>query len=94
MKRTKLESRMLLGRLSNSNEADHGKLLHATIPGSVSAYCAHGKAICGAKPAPRSVGWSPPDDRDITCPRCLHLSIQPRFVKYWANSWLEKESDQ
>jgi hypothetical protein len=56
---------VMVGRLRNGAERDHGTRNHAVKFGSSTA-------LCGAKPGRRSVGWNTPwGGRDITCPRCL-----------------------
>ena len=57
------QARSLAGRCSNGMELDHGKLYHAVI--------ADDRAMCGAKPGRRSVGWSSYRVDAVTCPRCL-----------------------
>jgi predicted amidophosphoribosyltransferase len=55
---------MMLGRLSNGFESDHGTKQHAVRFGERGA-------VCGARPGKRSVGWSTPyGERVVTCPRC------------------------
>ena len=60
----------MLGRLANGGEKDKGTRLHAIPDGSR-------KALCGAAPGPRSVGWKEdwgdapkPGIVDVTCPKC------------------------
>jgi hypothetical protein len=58
---------VMLGRLSNGFESDHGTRYHAVKFGS------H-KAVCGAQPGRRSVGWTfdpRGHGKEITCPRCI-----------------------
>lgn len=63
--------RMMLGRLTDGAQADHGSRVHACLEGTCAAYC-HGKALCGAAPGRRSVGWSAPETgRAVDCPRCV-----------------------
>ena len=76
------EHRMLMGRLASGFESDHGKLVHATIPGQAITY-GGGTALCGAKPGSRGCGWSQPEDKPVTCKKCIHKSAQPQFRKYW-----------
>lgn len=66
----KYEPRMLLGRLSNGCESDHGKKIHACEPGKTAAYC-RGKALCGAEPGKRSAGWSDIENSPVNCSKCL-----------------------
>lgn len=54
----------LLGRLANGAERDHGIHYHAVPLGT-------NKALCGAKPGRRSVGWSTYFRETVTCPECL-----------------------
>jgi hypothetical protein len=59
------QARTMTGRCANGAERDHGTRTHAVKFGQY-------KAICGAEPGRRSVGWSTPwNGRDITCPRCI-----------------------
>jgi hypothetical protein len=67
LKRDPIVPRQMMGRLSDGRARDHGKIVHATI--GTASYC-HGKAICGAKPGPRSAGWSDAESA-VTCPKCL-----------------------
>jgi hypothetical protein len=55
---------MLTGRCMNGAERDHGTRAHAVPIGER-------KALCGAKPGRRSVGWSSYRESTVTCPRCL-----------------------
>jgi hypothetical protein len=52
----------LAGRCANGAERDSGSKYHA-VRGNV--------ALCGAKPGPRSAGWSTYPGEAVTCPRCL-----------------------
>lgn len=76
---------MLLGRLANGQEADHGRVVHAvTMRQMQRPACpfnewgrrrandtvAREVALCGAQPGRRSVGWSDGDEGTVTCPRC------------------------
>ena len=54
----------MLGRLANGFELDHGRRVHAVADGQ-------NKAMCGAKPGKRSVGWSRSTSDEVTCPRCV-----------------------
>lgn len=56
----------LLGRLRNGAARDHGILNHAVKLGEW-------KAVCGAQPGRRSVGWVRAYDLEegVTCPRCI-----------------------
>jgi len=64
----------MLGRL-NEGERDGGKRFHAVPVGKST----HTKAICGAKPGRRSVGWGDNIGTAVTCPRCLKrlLKVAP-----------------
>jgi hypothetical protein len=55
----------LAGRCRNGAERDHGTRWHAVPIGGY-------KALCGAEPGRRSVGWSSGriEDQGVTCPRC------------------------
>ena len=53
----------LAGRCANGSELDHGTRYHAV---QFDSY----RAICGAKPGRRSVGWTR-ENKDTTCPRCV-----------------------
>lgn len=66
----KYEARMMMGRLTDGCQSDHGRLVHALESGKTAAYC-RGKALCGAEPGRRSCGWSAIEERPIDCPRCL-----------------------
>jgi hypothetical protein len=48
-------------------ERDGGKRYHAVPVGGST----HAKALCGAKPGRRSVGWGEHHGTAVTCPRCL-----------------------
>lgn len=54
----------MAGRCTNGAESDHGTLRHAVEFSKFTA-------MCGAKPGPRSVGWTIPVETDVTCSRCL-----------------------
>lgn len=43
-----------------------GALVHA-VPGAE----AHGRALCGMRPAYKSPGWQSNPDAEVTCPRCV-----------------------
>ena len=69
---------MMLGRLSNGFQSDHGALVHAlhktTVPSPriPEITITIEKSICGRRPGRRSVGWSTNDnDLPVTCPNCL-----------------------
>lgn len=61
------------GRCANGYERDQGSRIHA-VPASDdllrNGYCIT-RAACGARPGPRSVGWSMRAGFDVSCPRCL-----------------------
>ena len=55
----------LAGRCANGAERDHGTRYHAVRTGEY-------KAVCGAEPGRRSVGWCDWGyGGEVTCPRCL-----------------------
>jgi hypothetical protein len=54
----------MLGRLADGFQSDHGTRYHAVKFGSQ-------RAMCGAQPGKRSVGWSEYHGKDVTCPRCI-----------------------
>ena len=60
----------LTGRLRNGAERDGGTLWHAILL-SDDGKAGH-KAVCGATPGPRSVGWGMyPRREGVTCTRCI-----------------------
>lgn len=67
------ESRSLTGRCANGAERDSGTLYHALpLPGSPMYIEGKGyRAVCGAEPGRRSVGWGWDNVNNVTCPRCL-----------------------
>lgn len=66
-------SATLAGRCANGYERDQGARVHA-VPYSATlarnGYAIHA-AACGAKPGPRSAGWSLRTDMQPNCPRCV-----------------------
>lgn len=59
----------MLGRLTDGAERDKGTRRHAKRLGEW-------RALCGAAPGPRSVGWADHPDQikpvsETNCPRCL-----------------------
>lgn len=56
----------LTGRCANGAERDGGTRYHAIPLGKY-------KALCGAEPGRRSVGWSVYRGNKVTCPRCLRI---------------------
>lgn len=62
----------LAGRCASGRERGQGMRVHA-VPRSDELerndYCVT-RALCGAKPGPRSAGWSYFGQRAVTCPRC------------------------
>jgi hypothetical protein len=78
---------MLLGRLSNGFQSDHGVRVHAVTCRKTKRppcpYNDYGKkeipdddyktdmGLCGAKPGRRSVGWAWEKDMEVNCPKCL-----------------------
>lgn len=70
------ESAYRISRMSgrcNEGERDGGKRYHA-VP--LNGNC-HAKAICGAQPGRRSVGWSEHVGVAVTCPSCLRKLLSP-----------------
>lgn len=58
------------GRCSNGAERDHGSVRHA-MDAERYHWGAMGKALCGAQPGRRSVGFVSDEGRtEITCARC------------------------
>jgi hypothetical protein len=64
----------LAGRCSNGLERGQGTNLHAIPSAQVRRLGgfieATGKALCGAAPGRRSVGWTACESHQVTCPRC------------------------
>ena len=58
----------LAGRCANGLERGQGRKVHA-VPASFAA-TGFGKALCGAQPGRRSVGWTALPAADVTCPLC------------------------
>jgi hypothetical protein len=83
---------MLLGRLANGCESDHGSLVHAVVNKDIkhpkagqklpSGYICPERyatevSLCGKIPGRRSVGWSTGDNAlAVTCIRCLKKLIK------------------
>lgn len=67
-----MKAAVMLGRLSNGAERDKGRVVHG-VDDSMPDY-GQGKALCGAEPGRRSVGWHLRSDLSITCPRCLRIA--------------------
>ena len=65
----------LAGRCTNGLERGQGTKLHALPAAQVRRHGgfveATGKALCGAQPGRRSVGWTANESQPVTCPRCL-----------------------
>lgn len=55
--------------LAGSHRKGSGQVVHA-IPGPFD-WNYYGRALCGAKPGPRSAGWAPLVHLDVSCQRCL-----------------------
>jgi len=73
----KFVPKRLLGRLRNGAESDSGHIAHAVCHSERSS----AKALCGARPGPKSVGWGTYDEEEVTCPKCLErLSNPPVFT--------------
>lgn len=72
MTTTNYTAAKLAGRCSDGYERGQGMRVHALAdarrPDATTVY---GTALCGAKPGRRSVGWTPMDGTEITCPQCL-----------------------
>ena len=66
--------RTLAGRCHDGAERDHGTRRHA-LPVRGSYWGDDmGRALCGAKPGRRSVGWTDwGAEKAVTCPRCLNV---------------------
>lgn len=64
----------LAGRCSNGLERGQGTNLHAIPTAQVRLNGefveATGRALCGAAPGRRSVGWTAYASHPVTCPRC------------------------
>ncbi|MGB5786635.1 MAG: hypothetical protein WBH11_14730 [Stenotrophomonas geniculata] len=64
----------LAGRCANGLERGQGTKLHAIPAVQVSRHGgfveATGKALCGAEPGRRSVGWTVCEQHPVSCPRC------------------------
>lgn len=62
----------LAGRCSDGYERGQGVRIHALAnPRRPDPTTIYGEALCKAKPGRRSVGWTPMDGSDVTCPQCL-----------------------
>lgn len=67
-----LQSLRMSGRLANGSERDAGQLWHAVPIDS-------NKAVCGAKPGRRSVGWGAEVGKEYTCKGCIkRLGVQAK----------------
>lgn len=62
----------LAGRCADGLERGQGVKMHALLASQVRGNFneALGKALCGAEPGRRSVGWTVCVGQDISCPRC------------------------
>lgn len=64
----------LAGRCANGLERGQGTKLHAIPSAQVRRHGGFveptGKALCGAAPGRRSVGWTACESHPVTCPRC------------------------
>ncbi len=64
----------LAGRCANGLERGQGTNLHAVPAAQVrhnfGLIEATGKALCGAQPGRRSVGWTTCESQPVSCPRC------------------------
>lgn len=64
----------LAGRCANGLERGQGTKLHAIPAAQVRHHRgfaeATGRALCGAQPGRRSVGWTACESHPVTCPRC------------------------
>lgn len=55
--------------LAGSHRRGSGRVVHA-LPAPFD-WNAIARAACGAKPGPRSAGWAPMLDLQVTCGKCL-----------------------
>lgn len=78
----KFVPKRLLGRLRDVAESDSGHIAHAVCYSERSSgRSLAAKALCGARPGPKSVGWGTYDEEEVTCPKCLaRLSDPPVFT--------------
>ncbi len=61
----------LAGRCTNGLERGQGRNLHAVSAAEVRRSSGFaGKAMCGAQPGRRSVGWTVCESQPVTCTRC------------------------
>lgn len=73
-----IQARRMAGQCTSGAERDGGKLFHAV---------ARNKALCGAKPGRRSVGWSAHLGEKVTCPRCLKKMENIKLAwRYWSKT--------
>ncbi|HEL5401710.1 TPA: hypothetical protein UOJ25_001824 [Stenotrophomonas maltophilia] len=67
----------LAGRCANGLERGQGTKLHAIPAAQVRQHAgfveATGKALCGAQPGRRSVGWTVCEQHLVSCPRCQRV---------------------
>ncbi|WP_168356106.1 hypothetical protein [Stenotrophomonas maltophilia] len=67
----------LAGRCANGLERGQGTKLHAIPAAQVRQHGgfveATGKALCGAQPGRRSVGWTVCEQHLVSCPRCQRV---------------------
>lgn len=81
---------VMLGRLSDGFQSDHGKRAHAVVRRMVTDVSRRtgekitverSVALCGARPGRRSVGWDFENYSDylkteVTCPRCVEKLVK------------------
>ena len=62
----------LAGRCANARQLGHGETVHVLLDYSIDGFGEISKspALCGAKPARRSLGWDK-QDSPATCEKCL-----------------------
>jgi len=72
----------LAGRCANGLERGQGTVMHAIPVDQVRRHGgfaeANGKALCGAQPGRRSVGWTVCEERTVSCERCKRVLTRTR----------------
>ncbi len=61
----------MVGTLRTGNQGDQGRRLHLVSEDECGVWSGVGKALCGAKPGPRSIGWGDVRAEPADCPRCV-----------------------